>query len=384
MLPESEDKPALSAKERGYLAVALDVAPDLLSPKGAIRFGCSPVLRACVPETTVDKHNDPAYSECQIRPTDKAAAETVTKAERPQRRPKSQLWTGIAAPDPRHASTALFRAEYVGHRKGGYARAGITPTQRFSPRWRSCSRRRRCPEESAATSTNLGRRAAVRHSVLLRLARAAVCRRAAGGRSDAVGSVSTRAAPPPVRAIGSRVQRTSHLPFRALRVSGTQRSLYTRRDFPTSAPKNANACSDAKARSVYPSTLMRATHPTGPRSGLRKPRAASREGMHSCAPERRVAPELLRPGRGDRLGLELNRRRRKVAQRIRPAFQARPRFGEDMILVTKDHDFLRTTKSGLIGDMKRVADRGRRLGAGRWTVSEHQKSFGSPARAYVG
>ena len=59
MFPDADDYPALPFQLAIDGAVSRGVFPNLLVPKGLIRFGTSITLRAPVPKATIDEEGDP-------------------------------------------------------------------------------------------------------------------------------------------------------------------------------------------------------------------------------------------------------------------------------------------------------------------------------------
>jgi hypothetical protein len=67
VLSEAQDGPAEVAERRVVLAIALDIAPELLLPEGTIRGGQGRVLGALVPEAAIDEDGDLLAGERDVR-----------------------------------------------------------------------------------------------------------------------------------------------------------------------------------------------------------------------------------------------------------------------------------------------------------------------------
>jgi hypothetical protein len=66
MLPDADDLPSCLGKGIIVVAVASDVAIELLGPVIGVRARRGPVLRAPMPEAPVNEHRDPLPGEYDV------------------------------------------------------------------------------------------------------------------------------------------------------------------------------------------------------------------------------------------------------------------------------------------------------------------------------
>ena len=100
MLPDSDDFPARCLQERIRLRIPLYVALELRSPVLLIRPGNRAMVRAKVPEATIDEDSDLRGAEDDVRPAPdllhRPDVDSVSKPEGMQLLPDRHLWTRVA------------------------------------------------------------------------------------------------------------------------------------------------------------------------------------------------------------------------------------------------------------------------------------------------
>jgi len=94
-------------------SISASVSSEFLFPEASIRLRRSRVQRAAVPETTIDEDGQVRTWEQQIRLARKTRVDPVPEASVPQCGPQCTLWPGVFGAHCRHATSALFRLQYV-------------------------------------------------------------------------------------------------------------------------------------------------------------------------------------------------------------------------------------------------------------------------------